>query len=542
MKSILYTHIFLPPIRYVWQSHRIKDDEKLLAAAGNMQTIWKGDGTGLPPGASVLLDYGRELHGGLRFVTGRHGADFSAEKKMKIRLRFGESVSEAMAEPNNQHAIHDTELDLAPMGETLYGNTGFRFVRIDNLDPELTLNLLECSAHLTQFPQERRGFFHSSDPLLNRIWECCGNTLDCCMYPLLIDGAKRDRLVWTGDLYSEIRAAVAFYGKHPQIAATLDYLKDETLPTGVFNGIPEYLPYWFMSHWEYFRYCGDRFYLSEQAEAFSFFAEKLLAVFEKNEEKLWETSIIDWSNSIGSKQGYWALYAAGIAAAISLAKFFREEKIELRATAIFRRIRRKKTFPNPSKAVGALAVMAGVLPPRMAYDTILSQDSRRGLSTFHFDLILGAYSAAGKTAEALSLLRNYYGGMIRLGATSFWEQFEMDWLCNAARIDEMQEAGKNDIHRNCGSGCFAGYRHSLCHGWAAAPAAWMMENLLGLSPHKPGFETMRVSPNLCDLDYLEGTCPTPHGPIRISCKKGKPAELDCPHAITVIYSRKTSRK
>ena len=44
--------------------------------------------------ASLLLDYGTELYGGIQIAAG-----IRADKKpIKLRVRFGESVSEAMSE------------------------------------------------------------------------------------------------------------------------------------------------------------------------------------------------------------------------------------------------------------------------------------------------------------------------------------------------------------------------------------------------------------------------------------------------------------
>ena len=73
-------------------------------------------------GGGILLDFGIELHGGVRLLCCRKG---------RARLRFGESASEAMGTPDQDHAIHNTVLDLPAMGMLEYGNTAFRFVRID---------------------------------------------------------------------------------------------------------------------------------------------------------------------------------------------------------------------------------------------------------------------------------------------------------------------------------------------------------------------------------------------------------------------------
>ena len=51
-------------------------------------------------GGHLLLDFGQELSGGIRLISGRMAP-------AKVRLRFGESIAEACGEPNMDHAIHD---------------------------------------------------------------------------------------------------------------------------------------------------------------------------------------------------------------------------------------------------------------------------------------------------------------------------------------------------------------------------------------------------------------------------------------------------
>jgi len=105
--------------------------------------------------------------------------------------------------------------------------------------------------------------------------------------------------------------------------------------------------------------------------------------------------------------------------------------------------------------------------------------------------------------------------MLDLGATTFWEDFNLDWLPNAARIDELVPAGKKDIHGDFGAYCYKGFRHSLCHGWASGPTAWLSQHVLGVVPLEPGCKRVRITPALGDLLWAEGSYPTPHGPIRI---------------------------
>ena len=116
-------------------------------------------------GGHLLLDYGKELAGGIKIVTSRRGAS-------KVRIRFGESVSECCGEPNRDHAFHDAELTLPAYATLDFGNTGFRFVRIEALTDIPVASVMAMYRHLDI---EAVGFLECSDPLLQRIWDV--NTL-----------------------------------------------------------------------------------------------------------------------------------------------------------------------------------------------------------------------------------------------------------------------------------------------------------------------------------------------------------------------------
>jgi len=86
---------------------------------------------------------------------------------------------------------------------------------------------------------------------------------------------------------------------------------------------------------------------------------------------------------------------------------------------------------------------------------------------------------------------------------------------HAGRIDELTPNGKHDIHAEYGEHCYIGLRHSLCHGWAAGPTAWLSEYVLGVRPLAPGYRRVVVTPHLGDLDFAEGAVPTPYGEITV---------------------------
>ncbi len=151
----------------------------------------------------------------MELVTGM----YSGNAPVKVRIRFGESVGEAMSElggeqnATNDHAVRDMVVSLPWLGKLELGNTGFRFVRIDVLDEDREIHLKEVNAVSVMRDLPYLGSFKSSDSLLNRIWDTGAYTVHLNMQDYLWDGIKRDRLVWVGDLHPEVATVMAVFGE-----------------------------------------------------------------------------------------------------------------------------------------------------------------------------------------------------------------------------------------------------------------------------------------------------------------------------------------
>ena len=92
-------------------------------------------------------------------------------------------------------------------------------------------------------------------------------------------------------------------------------------------------------------------------------------------------------------------------------------------------------------------------------------------------------------------------------------------LGDAARIDEIVPEGKFDIHADGGAWCYVGLRHSFCHGWASGPTTWLSRHVLGIEPVGVGFREVRIDPHLGNLEWAEGSFPTPYGVITVKHRK-----------------------
>jgi hypothetical protein len=356
----------IQPVRVVWQS------EAGVENAGNLLKPKRGQALlkeidpplVLAPGAGLVLDFGIQISGNIELFT-----TMTKEKEVpSVRIRLGESVAETMAElgergAQNDHALRDQTVQLPWLGKTTIGPSGFRFLRIDNADKAIPLELSEVRAILQLRDIPYLGSFRCSDDRLNRIWQTGAYTVHLNMQDYLWDGIKRDRLVWLGDM-------------HPEVSV-INVVADNTLKT----------------------------------------------------------------------------------------------------------------------------------------------DGPKDLSTFYGFYVLNALAKSGDIDTALDFISRYWGAMLDFGATTFWEDFDLEWTKNAGRIDELVPEGKDDLHGDFGAHCYIGFRHSFCHGWAGGPTAWLSRNVLGIEPAAPGFAKLRVTPRLGGLEWAEGSYPTPKGIIRVRHEK-----------------------
>lgn len=103
----------------------------------------------------------------------------------------------------------------------------------------------------------------------------------------------------------------------------------------------------------------------------------------------------------------------------------------------------KKILPhNNLKQAASLMAITGLMDPQQACDEVVSVGGGKGFSTFYGYYMLEALAKAGEYEKAIDIINTFWGAMLDLGATTFWEDFNLDWIPNAAPIDEPVPAGK----------------------------------------------------------------------------------------------------
>jgi len=548
------TRYYIPPNRILWQSQgegaAVESAEALLLARDGQATLGGGDACVLRNRggrAGLLLDFGTELQGGVQITLWSAG---TGAKTAKLRVRFGESAAEAMSElepsstATNDHAVRDTVVEISSfLGATEIGNTGFRFVRLDLLDPGESVRIKSIRAFLWIRELERPGSFRCNDALVTKIWEVGAYTVHLNMQEYLWDGVKRDRLVWVGDMHPETSTIQAVFGNHEIVPLSLDFSRDETPLPGWMNGFPSYSMWWILIHRDWYRQSGNLEYLLEQKPYLLGLLAALIGHVREDGTHDAPNPFLDWptsANPDGVEAGVHALFVMALQAGAELCGLMGEAEAERNCRRAERTLRGRVPAHGGSKQAIALMALSGLLDPAEANERFLAPDGARGISTFLGYYVLKARGEAGDATGALDVIRRYWGGMLALGATTFWEDFDLTWFENGSRIDELPSPGKIDVHGTYGDYCYRGYRHSLCHGWASGPTAWLSEYVLGVRIAEPGCRKLAIRPQLGDLEWAEGSFPTPFGPVKVGHRRRADGttetEVDAPDGIEIVYA------
>ena len=490
----------------------------------------------LVPGGWLVLDFGCELHGGIEITAGGF-----PESERRLLISFGESFSETFSHPDYHHTRQEMELSFVPWSTLNCGELGFRFVKLENREPfPVGIQSVRVRFLHREFPD--RASFKCSDPLLNDIWKTSVHTLELCLQNYVWDGVKRDRLVWMGDLFAELIAAGTVFGHLSVVEKSLDFLRDETPLPCMMNGCETYSVWWVLAQRFWFRRFGSRSYLCAQREYLKNLLELFAGMVDKDGKVHFTGGflLLDWATGTRAEDaeailaGCYALLLLAFRAGAELCEVLGETSTVRRCEECANRMARRLPPLTHSTADNAFQVLAGLRDPETIYRQCYEKQLPKGLSTFLGCFALDVCALAGHRKEALFFLRQYWGGMLQLGATTFWEHFDVEWLDNAARIDAAIPPGKRDVHAECGEGCYKGFRNSFCHGWAAMPAEWLIRHLCGIAFENA--ETVHFQPDLCGLEHAECTVPTDAGAIHVRITPDR-ADIDAPPELRIIKKK-----
>lgn len=485
----------------------------------------------------ILLDFGRELNGGIKIAV-----QTTSEPDTKLHIVFGESVMEALSElgeknSGNYHSVRDLVFPAVRLSTQRVGDTGFRFVRIQAQDGDVTICTVKAISEKRDL--EYKGTFICNDNRLNDIWKTAVYTVELNMQEILMEGVKRDRLVWIGDMHPEVSAVSAVFGNDRCVPKSLDFVRDTT-PVGQWmNKTATYSMWWIIIHYDWYMHWGDLEYLKQQIDCLK---ETCKMAFSWAEEGFFCSSnemkgFVDWSSKYtdSEEEGRRAIFCMGFDRASKIFDIVSEPEYALKCREYADKLRSEENDKEVNKRMSALTVLSG--RKAEAAKKVLAGNSPKEMSTFMGYYVLKAKAVLSDYSDALDIIREYWGAMSDLGATTYWEDFDIEWTENAGRIDEITPEGKLDIHGDFGKYCYKGFRHSLCHGWASGPAPFLIEEIGGIEILEPGCKKLKISPNLGNLEWIKVTYPTPYGIVKIdaSLENGEmKSEISAPAEVKII--------
>lgn len=473
MKSNTVTETVFP-VRIVLSGGNIENADNLLIEKPLQIGLAERLLTRVTGKAFIVLDFGKEICGTGRLFT------YMAGGNAGVRLRFGESVGETMAELGykgacNDHSNRDVNTVLQNFSDMRFCQTGFRFLRIDFCDgADVTIKSVVAEGEIFDAPVVYD--YKGNDGLVRRIFDVAKRTVSLCASSGYIwDGIKRDRLVWIGDMYPETMSMATLYGRQAVIERSLDFVKDQTPLPGWMNGMPAYSMWWIIILTDYARKVGAGDYLKTQLDYMKDLVKLMNSCVSEDGGMDYPGFFVDWPTHDQEDEPS-GMRAINVMAAKRAITVFGENGIDTaEAEQLLSKLLKVPMPVVRSKQVAALKYFATGELTRAEQD-MLVEGGARGFSTFMSYFILTAIARYHGSGVALDLMKEYYGAMLDRGASSFFEDFNMDWLEGSGRIDEPTQEGILDIHGDFGAYCYVGYRHSLCHGWSAGVITFIEEN------------------------------------------------------------------
>jgi hypothetical protein len=470
-------------------------------------------------GNSMLVDFGKETFGFVKLhnLTGNG----------KLTLYYGESKEEALSETDamtldrlsiNQNAKADTVMLLSK---------AFRYV---NIVREGEVSFSDVSMLYEYADVKQRGSFTCSDEQINKIYEVSKYTLELNTREFFIDGIKRDRWVWSGDALQSYLMNYYSYFDNPTVTRTMMALRGKDPVTAHINTIMDYTFYWFISVYDYYLYTGDKKFVEQFYPRMKSMMDYCLSRRNKNglmEGLSGDWTFIDWAAGL-SKKGeisFEQLLFARSLETMSLCAEIANDRpniaeykklaadIKAKVFSIYwnkekQALVHSRVNGRPTDNVTRYANMFGIFfnyfteqQKQAVKKSVLLNDSIQKITTPYMRFYeLEALCAIGEQTYVLDQIKDYWGGMLDLGATSFWEEYNP----TKKGIEHLAMYGRK-------------FGKSLCHAWGASPIYLLGKYYLGVSPVKPGYETYTVQPQLGGLQWMQGKVPTPNGDIELYC-------------------------
>ena len=461
-----------------------------------------------------LYDFGRETFAKVNITTNT-GAT----------VVYGESREEALSyvKPFYKDGAYYYE-DVAPKTAVCMRPRAFRFIHtITNQKP------VQLFAEYEYLPIKDIGSFECNDPMVKRVFDVCAYTFHLNSREFYLDGIKRDRWVWSGDAYQSFMVNRYLYAD-PQITKrTILALLGKPPYVQHLNTINDYSFYLIIAAHDYWYDTGD-------VEFIKNIYDRLYALYGFCVSRLDENGLvckqngdwifIDWNDYL-DKEGPMCAEQILLWKATKCIKDLAALTLNTAPCAIDEEQLKSKIYRlyykkelggfidgytsgknHISRHQNVFALLYDFATPnecRKIMEKILCNPSVPAITTPYFELYeLIAMCKYGNVEYMTDMISNYWGEMLKLGATSVWEQF-----------DPTKQGPEHYAMYGKDFGC------SLCHAWGSGPILLLGKYIAGVIPTSVGGKTFEIKPNTKVYECFKATVPMRNGYVSIELKDKK---------------------
>lgn len=453
----------------------------------------------------TLYDFGRETFARVFLEL---------EDQPAFSLCFGESETEA----RDTSACLLMESIPAGTRSLALPARAFRYVFLPN-GVQLSLR-----AEYERTPLERRGRFSCSDSLLTDIWNTAAYTFELNSREFFLDGIKRDRWVWSGDAYQSFFVSRFLYMDADICHRTLWALRGKEPLLQHLNSIVDYSLYWLLAIREDYQTYGDPDFVRAIWPRMQSLTDFCLG--RTNEEGFLigreeDWVFMDWADMdkdgplcaeqmlfiraleaaadcallAGQDGSRYAAHAETLAKKLD-AFFYDEEKgayIDTYASG-------RRNVTRHANIFAILYDFADEAKRASIVRNVLDNDAVPAITTPYFKFFeLWANCKLGRVEKMLDQVRDYWGGMLTLGATTIWEEYDP----RQTFPDHYAMYGDP-------------YGKSLCHAWGAGPIDLIGRYVVGFRAEAPGCKSFSLEPRPACLAALATVVPLPGcGQVRL---------------------------
>ena len=380
-------------------------------------------------------------------------------------------------------------------------------------------------------PEKRCGSFSCNDKEVNKIWEVGKYTLQLTTREFFIDGIKRDRWIWSGDAIQSYLMNYYLCFDCPTVKRTIWALRGKDPVTSHINTIMDYSFYWINSIYDYYMYTGDSLFVAQIYPRMKTMMDYILSRTDENgmvEGLSGDWVFVDWADGYMDKKGELSfeqmLFCRSLETMDFCSKLLNKKDGSYSKLAENLRNKINPAFWNKTKEAyvhnringkqsdaitrysNIFAVLYGYADKARTEEikkNVLFNDSIMSITTPYMRFYeLEALCSSGEQKKVMGEIKSYWGGMLKDGATSFWEKYN---------------PGYNEKKQISMYG--RPYGKSLCHAWGASPIYLLGRYFLGVEPVKEGYKEYSIKPNLGGLKWIKGDVLIPDGKIFVAMDK-----------------------